>query len=96
MKKISNIQQLKAQQEWLKQRQAELEEKMQADWEELKLSLKPVNLAKQACNHRIEQRLQQQLKDDNIWKNTLTYSAALLGKRIADRAKEKWDKIFAK
>lgn len=96
MKKISNIKELKAQQEKLQQRQAELEEKIQADWEELKLSLRPLNLARKACNYGIEQRLQQQLKNDSIWKNTLTYSAALLGKRIADKAKEKWDMIFAK
>lgn len=96
MKKIKNIAQLKARQEWLRHRQAELEEMLREDWEELKGTLRPANLAKEAYNKSIENRLQQQLKDDNIWRNTLTYSAALLGRKIAVKAKEKWDKIFAK
>lgn len=95
MKKIRNIEQLRARREWLRNRQQEIEQKMQTDWEEWKNSLRPLNLAKQACNKTLESRLQQQFKEDNIWKNTLTYSAALLGRRIAEKAREKWEKIFA-
>jgi hypothetical protein len=96
MKKIKSIKQLKAEKKLMKQRQAELEDKIRADWKELKERLRPVNITKDAIESVLLKKASAVSNNVGVIKNALTYGITLLAEKLAARADEKLNKIFSK
>jgi len=96
MKKIKSIKQLRVEKKRLKQRREELENKIRVNWNELKDSLKPVNIAKDTFSKVIRNKTEENLNGKSILKSTFTYGVTLLAKRFADKAGKKFDRIFKK
>ena len=96
MKKIRSIKQLQTEKKRIKQRQEELENKILHNWEELKECLRPENIAKDVFSKVIKDKTAENLNGDGIFKSTFTYGVSLLIKKFADKAGEKFDRIFKK
>ncbi len=96
MKKINSKMQLKAEKRRIKIRQEELEKKIRSQWDELKESLRPVNIAKETFQKVLQNKTEKNLEDESIFKSTLKYGISLLAKRFTDKAGEKFEWIFKK
>lgn len=96
MKKIKSIKQLREEKKCLKQQQIDLEKKIQNSWNELKVYLKPANMATDTLNEVIKKGTASNLNDNSILKNTFTYGFTLLAKKIAEKAEIKLNKLFKK
>lgn len=97
MKKIKSIQQLKAEKKRLRQRQAELEAAIRGNWSHLKEAVKPGNIAKDVFNKREkEDKTRAGENSEGIFKSTLSYGITLLAQKLADKAGNKLEKIFAR
>ena len=94
MKKISSIKQLRPEKKRLLQHQSALENKMRGNWDELKESIKPSNIAKDAFSRMIRNKTRENLGSSIIIKGALSIGAALLAKRVADRAGKKLSRLF--
>ena len=94
MKKIKSIKQLKAEKKLIKQRQVALEEKIHADWKELKERLRPVNITKDAIESILRRKVSNVMNDGGIITNSLSYGIALLAGKLAEKTGEKFNKIF--
>ncbi len=96
MKKIKSIHELKAEKKRLRHQQVILEDKIRDNWKELKSSVKPVNLAKDAWHGFVEKKTAAFFSGDDILKSTFTYGIALLAQKMGAKAKEKLDSLFKK
>jgi hypothetical protein len=96
MKKINHIYQLKAKKEWIKKHEASLEDTMRDQWYELKETLKPGNLAREAYGNMVEKKVHDNLENDSVLKNTIVYAGTLWAKKFADKAQDKIDRLFVK
>ena len=94
MKKIRSIMQLELEQARLRLREAELEKTIKKDWQEVKESLTPKNLGKQILSGFIDQKIQDKIKSNDILSGSLAYGAAMLTKKLVEKAVEKF-KIFS-
>ncbi len=88
--------QLRAEKKRLRVRQAELEKKIRRQWNDLKESLRPVNIAKETFQQVIQKKTEKNMEDENIFKSTLKYGISLLTKKFTDKAGEKFEWIFKK
>lgn len=96
MKKIKSIQQLRAEKKRLKQEVEERENTIRVNWLQLKETLKPANMAKGALSKVLNDKTADNMNGESVLKNTFTYGVSLLAKKIADKAGEKFDKLFKK
>jgi predicted nucleic acid-binding Zn-ribbon protein len=96
MKTIKNIQQLQSEKKRIKQQQQNLEDKIRSNWNELKESLKPANVAKGALSKVMQNNTADNINGESVLKSTFTYGASLLAKKMADKAGEKFSKFFKK
>jgi hypothetical protein len=96
MKKINSKMHLRAEKRRIRIRQKELEEKISCQWNELKQSLRPVNIAKETFQKVIQDKTEKNLEDESIIKSTLKYGISLLAKRFTDKAGEKFERLFNK
>jgi hypothetical protein len=96
MKKIKSIKQLKAEKRRIKDRQAELENKISSNWKELKENLKPVNIVKDVFGKIMKGKTTDNLYGDGFIKNALTYGVTLLAKKMVDKTGSKLGNIFKK
>lgn len=96
MMKIKSIHQLKAEKKRLKKQQVELENKISGKWTELRESLTPANIVKEAYNKVIENKTEANLNGKSVLKNTITYGITLLAKKFTDKAEEKINELFKK
>lgn len=96
MRKIKSISQLKQEKKRIKQQQTELENKIRGNWIELKESLNPANIAKEAYSKVMDNKAEANLSGDNVFKSTLNYGITLLAKKFTDKAGEKLDRLFKK
>jgi Flp pilus assembly protein CpaB len=96
MKKIKSIGQLKAEKKRLALHQAHLENKLRGQWTDLKVSLKPANIAKEAYSSVMNNKAAENNNTDSIFKSTLNYGVSLLTKKITDTAGKQLSKLFAK
>jgi hypothetical protein len=96
MKKIKSKKQLQEAKKRIKLRKAELGKKMRNQWNELKDSLRPVNIAKDSFNSFMDKKAAKNLQDDSILKSTLNYGISLLAKKFMDKAGEKFNWLFRK
>lgn len=96
MKKINSLRQLQREKERIKQYQEDLEDLICDNWYGLKENLKPVNIAKEVISKWIREKNEANLNTGSILKNTVTYGAALLASKLADRAGHKLGGLFKK
>jgi len=96
MKKINHIYQLKAKKEWIKQHEANLEDTMKCQWHELKETLNPGKLAREAYGNMVDNKVHENLGEDSVLKNTIIYAGTLWAKKFADKAQDKIDRLFVK
>ncbi len=91
MKKISNISQLKYEQQRLKQEQIELEMAVKEDWHGVKESLRPMNITGQVLSAMFTKPAPGEKKSIVPWLLSIT-AAGLTGKLIAKAKKtvSKW------
>jgi hypothetical protein len=96
MKTIKNIHQLQTEKKRIQQKQQNLEDKIRSNWNELKESLRPANVAKDALSKVMQDKTADTINGESILKSTFTYGASLLAKKMADKAGEKFSKFFKK
>jgi hypothetical protein len=96
MKKIKNKKQLRAEKKRIKIRQEDLEKKIRSKWNELKESLRPVNIAKETFQKVVQNKTEENLEDESIFKSTIKYGISLLAKKFTDKAGEKFEWLFKK
>lgn len=96
MKKINHICQLKEKKEWIKQHEASLENNMKDQWQELKETLKPGKLVREAYGNMVDNKVQENLREESVLKNTIIYAGTLWAKKFADKAQDKFDRLFVK
>ena len=96
MKKIKNKKQLRAEKKRIRMRQEELEKKIRSNWNELKESVRPVNVAKETFREFVRKKTEENLEDESILKSTIKYGISRLAKRFTDKAGEKMEWIFKK
>lgn len=96
MKKIKNKKQLRAEKKRIRARQEELEKKIRSKWNELKESLKPVNIAKETFQNVVRKKTEENLEDESILKSTIKYGISLLARKFTDKAGEKFEWLFKK
>lgn len=85
MKKIKDIQQLKAAQKKLARRKAELEKAIRYDWMDLKETLKPRNLAGQAFSGMFDERSAEKKPGADLVAEVLTKLAAKAFEKAGDK-----------
>lgn len=96
MKKIKSIKQLQAEKKRIKQQQQYLENKIQVKWDELKERLTPASIVKDTFSSVIKNKTAENLNGESILKSTFTYGVTLLANRFAEKARDKFGKIFHK
>jgi hypothetical protein len=96
MKKFSSIKDLQPEKKRILQHQRELENKMRGNWSDLKESVKPVNIAKGALSRVIRNQARKTLSSSNIIKGVLSIGAALLVKRVVNKAGKRLGRFFRK
>ena len=96
MKKFSSIKELQPEKKRILQHQRELENKMRGNWSELKESVKPVNIAKDAFRRVVRNKTRESLSGSNIIKGVLSIGAALLVKRVVNKAGKRLGRLFRK
>jgi hypothetical protein len=96
MKKIKGIKQLQSEKERIIHHQEELEKKIKRNWQELKESLKPINVVKDTFSNVIRNKTVEKLNDESVLKSSFTYGIALLAKKIADKAGEKLGSVLGR
>ena len=94
MKKIKSTKQLKYQKKLIKQRQAELEEKIRNNWKELKEDLRPLNIAKDALSSVIKRKTEGNLYGDGFVRNAITYGVTVLANKFLNKAGDKLGRRF--
>jgi cell division septum initiation protein DivIVA len=94
MKKINSIKQLQAEKKRLEQHREQLENKIADNWNELKMNVKPANLAKDAFSSIIKKRGKDSPDNGSIVKRAFSYAASLLAKRVADKAGRKLSRFY--
>ena len=85
MKKIKSLKQLQAEKKLLKQRQEALENKMRSNWNELKDSMKPLNIAKNALGTVLKAGAASTLNGKGMVRNAVTYGVTLLANKFIDK-----------
>jgi cell division septum initiation protein DivIVA len=96
MKKFSSIKELQPEKKRIRQQQRELENKIRGNWSELRESVKPVNIAKDAFKSVVRNKTRENLSGINIIKGVLSIGAALLAKRIVNKAGKRLARFFRK
>ncbi len=94
MKKIRNLEQLKAERNRIKLQQEELENKIRSNWRDLKECLRPANIAKDMIGSFLKSKTEKNIDEEDLFKSSITYGVSLLVKKLADKAWEKLGKIF--
>jgi conjugal transfer/entry exclusion protein len=96
MKIIKSIQQLQTEKKRIMLQQQNLEDKIHSNWNELKESLQPANVAKDVLSKVMQHNTAGNINGESILKSTFTYGASLLAKKMADKAGEKFSNFFKK
>lgn len=83
MKKINSIKQLQSEKARIAQHQQDLADEIGSNWKELKLSLKPANMAKDIFNSIVKKKTEEDPARGNIFKSILKYGFSLLAKKVS-------------
>ena len=92
MKTIRSKQQLEEEKRRLRQRQLDLENRIKQDWTELKDTLRPANLAREAVDNLINRKMDQAERDGGLLKSTLVYGVTSLAQKLMEKASERFGK----
>ena len=85
MKKISSIKQLDAEKKRMAQHREALEEKIRNNWNDLRVGMKPANIAKDAFNQLISGRTRDILGHQGVVKGLVSFAATLWVKRMLQK-----------
>jgi len=85
MKKIKSLKQLQAEKKLLQQRREALEDKMRSNWNELKESMKPLNIAKNALGTVLKVGAATTLNGKGMVRNAVAYGVTLLANKFIDK-----------
>jgi hypothetical protein len=96
MKKIKSIRQLRTRKEHVNLRLNYLEHTMQQQWKELKQELKPAVIIKDSIGTLLRKKTAPDFVNGGILKSVLTYGVSLLAGKLADKAGEKFSRVFKK
>jgi hypothetical protein len=96
MNKIKHISQLYSEQLRLQKHEEDLEKNIRKDWKEVKESMHPKNLGKEILSACINKKLQDKIKPDGIFSGSVSYEAAMLTKKLFEKAEEKINAFFGK
>jgi hypothetical protein len=97
MRKFSSIKELQPEKKRIRQHQLDLENKMRGNWSELKESVKPVNIAKEAFRSVVSNNTRKSLSgSSNIIRGVLSIGAALLVKGMVNKAGKRFARLFRK
>ncbi|HEX2682614.1 MAG TPA: hypothetical protein VHL77_01700 [Ferruginibacter sp.] len=96
MKKINSVKQLKAEKKRIEQHREELEKKIGSSWKELKVDMKPVNIAKDAFSRIMKNKTDDNLYGGLLMKSALTFGVTLLAKKLVNRTGFRFGRIFKK
>ena len=93
MKKISNISQLKAEQQRLKEEAFQLENNIREDWQEIKDSVQPINIARQVVSSALSNS---GLGDPKTWLTYLvSFAVTGLAGKLLNKLKTKVTGMFS-
>jgi hypothetical protein len=97
MKKIHSLKELKEEKSVITHRRRKLEEQIGNNWNDLKIQLRPVNMAKDAFNGMLNRKTREADKaNGGILKSALSYGAWLLTRKMMDRAEDRINRVFKK
>ena len=85
MKKINSIRLLQAEKERVMQRQEDLEEKIRNNWNDLRIGMRPANIAKNAFYQVISERTRDIFSHKTVVKGLVSFGAAVLVKRMLQK-----------
>ncbi len=94
MKIFKSIRQLHDEKKKIKQYQHNLEATINNNWNELKESLRPKNIAQQSLNKAI--KINTIENEDSVLKSTAVYAASLLAKNFVEKTSKKFNRLFKK
>jgi len=89
---IRNKYELRQEKKRLKQKEADLKNQIISNWREIKSSLQP----KKLLSNQFNGKASSQDDSDSIFVNILSYSGALLGRKLGEKAEEKLGDFFDK
>jgi hypothetical protein len=96
MKKIKSIKQLQAEKKRIRKEQEALEETIRSSWKELKESISPGSVAKEALGKVLNNKTAANMNGESVLKSTFTYGISLLAKKFADKAGRTFGGLFKK
>jgi hypothetical protein len=96
MKKIKSIQQLRAEKKRIKQEQLEIENKMGEHWTELKETVKPANIAREAIGSIFRKKTAENQPESKLLNTAINIGVGLLAGNLTEKALQKLGKIFTK
>ncbi|MBL7701942.1 MAG: hypothetical protein JNM14_06805 [Ferruginibacter sp.] len=91
MKKIKTIKELQAEKKRIRQNQAMLENKVALNWKELKESLRPGNIARDAVAGMLN-KTSSGINNAGFVKNILSNGIAILAGKLVDKAAKRFSK----
>lgn len=94
MKKIKNIAQLKAEKQQLQQRRELLELKIRDNWNGVKESLKPGNIAKETFGKVLSSRPLAMIASSGLLKEALAFGVSLLAEKALEKGAGKLGKLL--
>ena len=89
---IRNKYELKAEKKRLRQREKELKGQIVSNWKAIKSTLRPKNLI---SSHFAEKSIPQN-SEDSLLVNIFSYGAAILGRKLGEKAEEKLNDFLKK
>jgi hypothetical protein len=96
MKKIKSIKQLQAEKKRIKQKQEAIENQIRVSWKELKETLQPVNMAKDAIGSIFRKTPTENINQNSLLKTVFNFGLTLLAGKLTEKAGERLRKIFSK
>ena len=85
MKEINSIKLLNAEKRKIVQHQEALEQKISDNWNDLKVNMKPANLAKDAFRQAISESTRDIFNHKGVVKGLVSFGAAVLVKRMLQK-----------
>jgi hypothetical protein len=94
MKKIDHIQQLHTEKMRLQQQQKDLEKNILTKWLDIKYSLKPANIAREAIIKILNNQMENKMAGKGLLNICLTYGLTLLAGKLAGNTEGNLINIF--
>ncbi len=96
MKKIKNIKQLRAEKIRIKQQQLEIEEKLGLGWKDLKETVRPANIARDAIGGIFRKKASDGQPENKLLNTALNVGFAFLTGKLTEKVVQKLSRVFTK